>query len=306
MPWVLVRPLCWHVERAALLLFLFSSLFFNVQTVTGQTLVNGQVFSNGLAILDAPAPQSVQHAGSNMPIAIDISGDGKLSQAASIPGSGLATRFDFLDMYLVSSQNSINLTVSDGTNFLTQESGSTVKHLNWPIPTCLPSGSYNLTLYEGSHVNNDGYFSITPIPITIENTAVSGSCTNGTNDYLGQPQESSPPPPNPFLPTQPITITVGPSGIVFPSQSTVTVTARPSTVTVVMVSIGTTTYTSTLPGQTEVITTVVSATRTTTAVMESGTLGFFPVNSTPRRRAPEVPELALICVLASFLFFGIL
>ncbi|KZT30373.1 hypothetical protein NEOLEDRAFT_1152916 [Neolentinus lepideus HHB14362 ss-1] len=258
MPWVLVRPSFRHTDHSALLLFIFSSLLLSVQTVIAQTLINGQVFSSGLAILDAPAPQSVQHAGSNMPIAIDISGDGKLSQAASIPGSGLATRFDSLEIYLVSAQSKFNVTVSNGTGLLTQESGSTVKHLNWPIPTCLPSGSYNFTLYEGSHINNQGFFSITPILITIQNTAVSGDCTNDTNAYLGQPQESSPPPQNPFLPSlsPPITVTIGPSGIIFPSQSTVTVTAPPSTVTVVMVSIGTTTFTSTLPGQTEIITSV--------------------------------------------------
>ncbi|EPQ60825.1 hypothetical protein GLOTRDRAFT_113355 [Gloeophyllum trabeum ATCC 11539] len=311
MPWVLVRPVLWR-HSAYVHAFFLLFLFLLAETVHAQTSVNGQVFTSGLAILDAPAPQSVQHAGSNMPIAIDVSGDGKLSQTATIPGSGLPTRYDSLELYLVSSQTSMNLTVSEGTGLLTQESGSTVKHLNWPIPKCLPAGQYNLTLYETSHVNNQGFFSITPIPVTIQNPAPSGLCTDGSNEFLGQPQTSSPPPQNPFLPFPggPITITLGPSGVIFPSQSTVTqtVTAPPSTVTVVAVSVGTTTFTSVLPGTTQIITSVIRSTETTTALMASGSIdtsGFFPVNGAPSARASSSTVPVIVCSLASLLLYTI-
>lgn len=72
-----------------------------------------------------------------------LSGDGKIPQSAFIPGSGQATSYNSLELYLVSATENLNLTVSNGTGLLTQEPGSTVKHLNWPIPTCVPSGSYN-------------------------------------------------------------------------------------------------------------------------------------------------------------------
>jgi hypothetical protein len=38
------------------------------------------------------------------------------------------------------------MTVSAGPALLTGESGSTVKHLNWPIPACIPEGNYNVSI----------------------------------------------------------------------------------------------------------------------------------------------------------------
>ncbi|KIP12585.1 hypothetical protein PHLGIDRAFT_27363 [Phlebiopsis gigantea 11061_1 CR5-6] len=223
-----------------------------------QTLYKGQVFTNGLAIFDSPAPNSVLHAGSSMSLAIDVSGDGKLSQ----PGFSSAG-FDSLDIFLVSSETNINLTVIAGSEFLLQEQGSTVKHLNWPIPTCVQPGSYNITLYETSHMSSVQYFSITPITLTIENNSPSGSCSS-TNALFAQPQASSPFPENPFLedittassPASPqtqaatvtassspsfssqdrngaLTVTVGPSGLQWPltiasPQETVPIIVGPS------------------------------------------------------------------------------
>ena len=68
-----------------------------------------------------------------------VSGDGKLSQPA-FSGVGL----DGLNIYLVSSDSGDNITISEGSGLLTQESGSTVKHLNWPIPSCIAAGNYNV------------------------------------------------------------------------------------------------------------------------------------------------------------------
>ncbi|KDQ63760.1 hypothetical protein JAAARDRAFT_203154 [Jaapia argillacea MUCL 33604] len=299
----LVRLSPWNIS----LVVLWSVLCLP-SSILAQTLVNGQVFTNGLAILDAPAPQSVQHAGSNMPIAIDISGDGKLSQAASVPGSGLPTSFDTLEIYLVSSQAKLNITVSSGPTLLTQESGSTVKHLNWPIPNCLPSGSYNFTLYESSHFNGSPYFSITPVPISIENTNVNGSCTD-VNTLLAQPQPSSPPPQNPWLGASgPITVTIGPSGIMLPSTMKTVTIPQATTVTMVMVSLETITSTSITAGSTEVFTTIVASSSTTTVAMKSGSLeaGFVPVNgaSSLNRRGPLgfLPSLGLLLLLLGYLY----
>ncbi|KAI9064371.1 hypothetical protein FKP32DRAFT_1570191 [Trametes sanguinea] len=164
-----------------------------------QTLVNGQIFTNGLAIVDAPAPESPMHAGSVTQVAIDISGDGKLDQSASIPGSDKETRFDSLEIYLVSYQTQLNLTVSSGPGLLTQEQGSTVKHWNYNVSTCIPPGSYNLTFYEASHINGQPYFAITPIPVVVMNDHQTDACSNGTNQLQAFPQQSSPYPQSPWL-----------------------------------------------------------------------------------------------------------
>ncbi|OBZ75393.1 hypothetical protein A0H81_04377 [Grifola frondosa] len=176
-----------------------AALFAHVQHACAQTVVNGQIFTNGLAIIDAPASNSSLHAGSTIQVAIDVSGDGKLSQSASIPGSSQSTRFDSLETYLVSYQKSQNLTVSSGPGLLTRESGSTVKHWNYNVSTCVPAGSYNLTFYEGSRIDGQAYFSITPVPVEVMNDNPSGACSEGMNTLQDYPQRSSSPPSSPWL-----------------------------------------------------------------------------------------------------------
>lgn len=180
-------------------LFFLSLTVVHIQSVVGQVLVKGQIFTDGLAIIDAPAPNTTLHAGATQSVAIDISGDGHLPQSASIPGSGQSTRFDSLEVYLVSYQTSSNLTVSQGPSLLTQESGSTVKHINWVIDPCVAPGNYNLTFYEGSHIQDQAFFIITPLPIEIQNTNVAKSCSNGTNTLIPSPQPSSAPSHSPWL-----------------------------------------------------------------------------------------------------------
>ncbi|KAJ6604454.1 hypothetical protein DFH09DRAFT_1122744 [Mycena vulgaris] len=179
------------------LVFLLGLFTLVPHYTAAQTYINGQTFTNGLAIIDSPSPSNPGHAGSTMPIAVDVSGDGKLSPAASLPGSGLSTSYELLEIYLVSAQTSMNITVSAGPGLLTNESGSTVKHLNWPIPTCVPSGDYNLTFYETSHFNGQRVFTITPIPIPISNPSTSGQCSN-LNALQPQPQNSTPLSQSPF------------------------------------------------------------------------------------------------------------
>ncbi|KAJ7706391.1 hypothetical protein B0H17DRAFT_1037012 [Mycena rosella] len=181
--------------------------------IAAQTTINGQTFTNGLAIIDAPSPSNPGHAGSTIPIAVDVSGDGKLAPAASLPGSDLSTRYDFLEIYLVSAQTNINITVSAGPSLLTNETGSTVKHLNWPIPTCIPAGDYNLTFYEASHVNGQGVFTITPIPIPISNPSASGQCPD-LNSLQPQPQASNPLSQSPFASGSTISPSSSTSGMI--------------------------------------------------------------------------------------------
>ncbi|KAJ3528148.1 hypothetical protein NM688_g8034 [Phlebia brevispora] len=178
---------------------LFSFAAVGLQHASAQIVVNGQIFTNGLAIVDAPQPGTTLHAGATQSVAIDISGDGHLPSSASTPGSSDSTRFDSLEVYLISYTNSFNLTVSSGSGLLTQEAGSTVKHIDWLIDPCIQSGNYNLTFYEGSHINGTPYFTITPLPIEIQNTSPSSTCANGTNPIQAYPQAQSAPDQSPWL-----------------------------------------------------------------------------------------------------------
>ena len=74
-----------------------------------------------------------------------ISGDGQLPTSAAIPGSKANTRFDSLEIYLISYANSLNLTIAGpDANLFVQEPDSTVKHINYNISSCVPSGQYNV------------------------------------------------------------------------------------------------------------------------------------------------------------------
>ncbi|KAJ7357161.1 hypothetical protein DFH08DRAFT_851198 [Mycena albidolilacea] len=232
-----------RVHRSFLLLFL-SFVALSSQLVAGQTLIKGQTFTNGLAIIDSPSSQTPGHAGSPINIAIDVSGNGALPAAASLPDSHYSTGFGSLEIYLVSAQTNINMTVSAGPALLSGESGSTVKHLNWPIPACMPAGDYNLTFYENSLFNTQGIFTITSIPIPISNPSPAGQCTENLNPLQAQPQSSNPLPQPPFAPGSPLSAseasatssvvpgsqstTVAPTSSVVPGSQSTTVAPTPS------------------------------------------------------------------------------
>ncbi|KAI0361761.1 hypothetical protein OH77DRAFT_1469745 [Trametes cingulata] len=157
-----------------------------VPSVAAQDVVNGQFQSQGLSVIDSPQPNSTLHAGSETDVSIDVS-------IASNATFGI----DSLEVYLVSSDAQINLTVSSGPQLLAQEPGSTVKHIHWSVPTCLQTGGYNLTVYESSHLNDATFFAITPVPVQVQNNGdVSpDSCSGLLNTVQEQPQPSNPPPP---------------------------------------------------------------------------------------------------------------
>ncbi|KAI8995515.1 hypothetical protein BD414DRAFT_243812 [Trametes punicea] len=183
---------CFLLSYVQLILRLLLSLSFylfatsHILAVAGQDVVNGQVLTQGFAILDSPQPDSTLNAGSNADIAIQVP---SLTNAV--------TALDLLEVYLVSSVTQTNITVSSGPQLLTQEPGSDVKHIHWSVPTCLQNGPYNLTLYETSHSNGASYFAITPVPVQVNgNGGNSGSCNATMNPLQEQPQLSSPPPPD--------------------------------------------------------------------------------------------------------------
>ncbi|KAJ3905486.1 hypothetical protein F5879DRAFT_950559 [Lentinula edodes] len=250
----------------------------------------GQGFTNGLSIIDAPSSGSPGHAGSVLPIAIDISGDGQLSSDASNPNSTASTHFSLLEIYLVSSETGLNITVSNGPGLLAQESGSTVKHVNWPVPTCVTAGNYNLTLYETASINGQPHFTITPISIPIENANPSSSSCSQTTSVTINPLQTQPQPQN-SLTQSPfpggisssgsgfVTITItGP--LPYPMPTTVTVTPSATPTTVVVVSMTTETVTTTGPSGFITKTLTETAWSSDVAVTAAANdSGFLPVNA---------------------------
>ncbi|TFL06660.1 hypothetical protein BDV98DRAFT_559783 [Pterulicium gracile] len=213
-------PLVLVHHRSVLLALTLSLLLslLHAPFVWAQTVVNGQIHTNGLAIVNAPAMNSQLHAGSDLHLSVEVSANGKLSASSFLPGSSESTRYDSLEVYLVSSRNKVNLTISGNTTILELEGSSTVKHLNWKIPTCVTTGEYGLTLYEGSHVDGQARFAITAIPIQIQNSGQSGSCAGnsfqpntqdpasaspGDDDDDEQERPASELPANPTLPSNP-------------------------------------------------------------------------------------------------------
>ncbi|KAH7344684.1 hypothetical protein B0J17DRAFT_624008 [Rhizoctonia solani] len=278
-----------HSQYQPFLSFWILSLFIfwsDLVLVSAQ-LVNGQFYTSGLAISNAPAPGSQYSAGGSIGVSVDVSGNGRLPTSASVPGSTLPTAFISLNIFLVSSQTKTNITVTSGTQFLESEPGSTVKHLNFAIPGCLKTGDYNYTYYEVSRVNEATYFSITPIPIFILNNQSGDEPCDGSTEPEPQPQLSSPPPEQPFLGAG-FSLTTGfsqafaPTNTLPGTQDTVTVTLTRTVVSTISASI-TQTQTLTLgDGDVSTVTTVVPTLlpTTLTSVLTTASTGtFVPINS---------------------------
>ncbi|KAI0724427.1 hypothetical protein C8T65DRAFT_704297 [Cerioporus squamosus] len=171
----LSRLLIQLIPRLLLSFLLCLLASVHIPVVNAQNSVN-----NGLSVLDSPAPNTLAPP----IIALQVSA-----------GTAGPFAYNSLEVYLVSATTNSNLTVSAGPQLLTQEPGSTVKHLDWPVATCLSTGDYNLTLYESSTLNGTSYFSIMSIPVQIRNDGVvDTNCSSPVNALLAQPQPSNPPP----------------------------------------------------------------------------------------------------------------
>jgi hypothetical protein len=294
--------------RQHLLVVLIVSLFGFLHVKAGQG------FTDGLAIIDAPSPGSPGHAGSTLPIAVDVSGDGQLQfPDDSNPNSTASTHFSLLEIYLVSSETSLNLTVSNGTGFLTQQSGSTVKQLNWPVPTCVMAGNYNLTFYETALIQGQPHFTITPVSIPIDNANPSETPCSQTTGVTVNPLQAQPQPQSPLsqplfpggtlssTSTGPAFVTITLSGPLsqFTDPTTVTITPSATPTTIVMVSLTTQTVTTNGPSGSTTETVTKTAWVSTTAVTENSN-GFLPVNA-----ASTIPQIKIGWLFVSTLAAGL-
>ncbi|KAL4792392.1 hypothetical protein BDV19DRAFT_392229 [Aspergillus venezuelensis] len=157
-------------------------------------IINGQIYTPGLAIINAPQPYTPL-GGENLHISIDVSGSGRLPLE---PESDAETEFHSLTLFLTSFETGKNFTIANGTeteiensedgdgytsSILDLEPGSTVKHVNWVWPGCFVTdgqddgnndddsarGSYNISMHQGFRLNGTEYYTVFHLPIEVSN-----------------------------------------------------------------------------------------------------------------------------------------
>ncbi|KAF2640336.1 hypothetical protein P280DRAFT_470020 [Massarina eburnea CBS 473.64] len=163
-------------------------------------IVNGRIFTPGLGIILAPQPFTPM-GGDFLHIALDVSGDGKLPVPPKTIDDPLTQVFNFT-IFLTSNPLQKNFTISNITtttppfaNIMNQESGQTVKHINFEWPDCLVGdgkedfnttsrGDYNISIHQNFRLNGSTFYSIFNLPISITNTI---SQFPGANQLLTKP-----------------------------------------------------------------------------------------------------------------------
>lgn len=141
-------------------------------------------------------------------IALDVSGDGKLPVPPRNIDDPLTQVFNFT-MFLTSNALRKNFTISNITtgtppfaNIMNQESGQTVKHINFEWPDCLVGdsqtvegtmrGEYNISIHQNFRLNGNNRYSIFNLPISV---------TNSISRFPGAGQLETKPPPGPLSAT---------------------------------------------------------------------------------------------------------
>ncbi|KAJ4420031.1 hypothetical protein N0V82_004603 [Gnomoniopsis sp. IMI 355080] len=181
---------------AALLPLLFSGAL-------GQqnfTVSNGQIFTPGFAIVDAPQP-GTPLGGSQIEVALDVSADGVLPLNAAVDSP---SRINNITIFMYSYDTGRNFTISNGTitnatygPIMQQEPGSTVKHVKWTWPSCLVGngqpttadsarGIYNISIRQNFRMNNTSYYTIFDLPISVTNS-IDNSTTRPDCDSINNP-----------------------------------------------------------------------------------------------------------------------
>ncbi|KAB8205178.1 hypothetical protein BDV34DRAFT_105186 [Aspergillus parasiticus] len=165
------------------------------------TIINGQVFTPGLAIIDSPQPYTPL-GGDSLQVAIDVSGNGRLTSNPSD-----ATKFNDITLFLTSNELSKNFTISNGTDpkdnayvghVLEINPSTNVQQVNWNWPECLVGdehsgsgsarGPYNISIHQSFKWDGKDYYTIFDLPVNITN-AISKSddrvdCKLLENDLL--------------------------------------------------------------------------------------------------------------------------
>ncbi|KAI0200279.1 hypothetical protein F4808DRAFT_429283 [Astrocystis sublimbata] len=147
---------------------------------------NGQIFTPGFAVLDAPQPNSPL-GGDTIEVALDVSANGKLNLPPYDPDS--ASLIHNITIFLYSYDTGRNFTITNGTasendatlgDIMLSEPGSTVKHVKWTWPDCLigdgqpdgpdsDRGNYNISIRQSFRLNDEDHYTIFDVPISVTN-----------------------------------------------------------------------------------------------------------------------------------------
>ncbi|KAK6865982.1 hypothetical protein PG995_002510 [Apiospora arundinis] len=126
-----------HPQILSLLLLASQSLALSF------TISNGQIFTPGFAILDAPQP-GTPLGGDTIEVALDVSANGKLKLPPY--GADSPSQIHNISIFMYSYDTGRNFTITNGTatgggatlgDIMMSEPGSTVKHVKWHWPECL-------------------------------------------------------------------------------------------------------------------------------------------------------------------------
>ncbi|KAK3300427.1 uncharacterized protein B0H64DRAFT_369684 [Chaetomium fimeti] len=176
------------------------------------TIANGQIFTPGLVIVDAPQP-GTPLGGDLIEVALDVSTNGRL-QLPPYPEDN-PSMIHKIDIFLSSYVTNRNFTITNGTasannaslgDIMFQEPGSTVKHVKWTWPDCLVGdgggegeglgdtarGVYNVSIRQSFRLNGEDYYTVFDLPIAVTNSIPASdnrpSCA-ALNNPLLSPEE---------------------------------------------------------------------------------------------------------------------
>lgn len=188
-----------------------SSLAAVLFLLTGQALAqnftihNGQIFTPGFSVLNAPQP-GTPLGGETLHVSLDVTANGKLPLESF--EEDVASKIHSIEMFLFSYTTGRNFTISNGTasannaslgEIMAQEPGSTVKHVDWVWPDCLvgdgePKGGdtdrgiYNISIRQNFRLNGEEYYTIFDVPIAVTNSIPEDedrpSCDDLDNELL--------------------------------------------------------------------------------------------------------------------------
>ncbi|KAH8773107.1 hypothetical protein F5882DRAFT_441619 [Hyaloscypha sp. PMI_1271] len=177
----------------------------SARCLNAQQIVNGQIFTPGIAIVDSPQPNTPL-GGDHLQVAIDVSSDGQL-QLPPYPSNPVSAIYN-ITIFLSSDITGWNFTISNGTasngslgEIMAQENGSTVKHVNWVWPDCLVGkgppgdndsarGLYNISIRQNFRLNGSDEYTIFDLPIHVTNSIPAqdnrSSCASLNNTLLNE------------------------------------------------------------------------------------------------------------------------
>ncbi|KAM5355822.1 hypothetical protein ACJ41O_002468 [Fusarium nematophilum] len=171
------------------------------------TISNGQIFTPGFVVLNAPQPNTPL-GGDTLHVSIDVTANGELPLPPHDDDD--PSQIFSIEMFLYSYTIGRNFTISNGTasannaslgEIMAQEPDSTVKHVNWVWPDCLVGdgepddddddsdrGTYNISIRQTFRLNGDDYYTIFDVPIAVINAIEENddrpSCDDLSNELL--------------------------------------------------------------------------------------------------------------------------